>query len=134
MKVPEEADDTVHKNKMRDARNIWSGVVVFCDWTNEKMKNHNMKCGDFHTSRRSTHACPPPTCSPTQVTRAFSINKSALATHRSASMVASGSFFREVDRASSVDKLAGVATISDPAGILPKVFTAKRALAASKTE
>jgi hypothetical protein len=61
------------------------------------------------TSSRLIDASPPPTCLSTQVSRAQSIKRSA----------------------SKVDKLAGVAMTSDPAGTFPSVLTAKSAFAAS---
>ena len=83
------------------------------------------------TSSRLIDASPPPTCLSTQVSRAQSIKRSVLATHRRASLVASGSFLKAVESASKVDKLAGVAMTSDPAGTFPSVLTAKSAFAAS---
>ena len=84
------------------------------------------------TCKRSIHAGPPPTFSPTKVIRASSTRSNALAIQRSASYLAAGSRSVDADMRSKKDKLGASAMISEPAISRPRAFRVDRACAASE--
>lgn len=73
----------------------------------------------------------PPTSFLMNVVRAWSTSSIALATHRIASLEASGSSLNVREKDSMAERFAGEAMTSDPAGFLPRCLTAWRAGAAS---
>jgi hypothetical protein len=93
------------------------------------MKEGRGKCR--LTSSNETQIFPPSTSLSRNVFRAFSTSRSALAIHRRASLEASGSSLKEVDRERRTERLGGEAINSEPDGFLPRVLSASRACAAS---
>jgi hypothetical protein len=85
-----------------------------------------------HTSSSAMVASPPLTPWLTQVARASSTSRRALATHFKASFDACWSPVKAVTNVRRADRFADVAMTSEPLGFLPSVLTAKSACAASE--
>ena len=85
----------------------------------------------LNTSSMVRHVSPPLTLLLMNVLRASSMRSNAFATHRKASLEASGSSLKAVAKPSNVNRLVIDARYSDPEKSFPRVFTANKASPAS---
>jgi hypothetical protein len=85
----------------------------------------------LNTSSMVRHVSPPLTLFLMNVLRASSMRSNAFATHRKASLQASGSSLKAVAKPSNVNRLVLDARYADPEKSFPRVFTANKASPAS---
>jgi len=121
--------EAVERKRARDKMKIWSGELDFCWQSNLKQKVSCLQV--INTSSIVRHMSPPLTLLLTNVVRASSMRSNAFATHRKASLQASGSSLKAFAKPSNVDRLVVDARYSDPEGSFPRVFTANKASPAS---
>jgi hypothetical protein len=85
----------------------------------------------LNTSSMVIHLSPPLTLLLMNMLRASSMRSNAFATHRKASLEASGSSLKVAAKPSNVNRLVLDARYSDPEKSFPRVFTVNRASPAS---
>lgn len=120
--------EAVERKSARHKMKIWSGELDFY-W--RSIIKWNVTAYILNTSSMVRHVSPPLTLLPMNVLRASSMRSNAFATHRKASLEASGSSLKAVAKPSNVKRLVLDARYSDPENSFPRVFTANKASPAS---